>query len=592
MIQVADTLTPALHLPEWIVSAITLILILGFIPTMLFSWAYEITPEGIKKEKDVQRSESITAETAKKLDIITLVAVSGLAALIIYSRISPVKQESLPEKQIINKQELTKASITNNSKKASIAVLPFKDLSPGSDQAYFSDGLAEEILNALSKVNELTVASRTSSFSFKGHEAMGIPVIAERLNVQHILEGSVRRSGNQIRITVQLVDAEQDQQIWSQTFDKELTVSNLFAIQDEVANATVAQLGISFNTDSKINIKADTKNLDAYSAYLKAQQMFINRRMTSEIVALANKITDLDPKFARGLALSAAIHFVAPDYPAFHHSNENLREKSKRLALDSLAIDSNQSLPYAILAGNEFRNGTPDYDAAIKQFDIALSINPNETSALLWKGELLFALGYIDRAGELYEQCLAIDPAYENCKRKLSSIRLVQGKEEEAFKLFEQGFSKGMVYNDQLFFEPAYIAHGNESMAKLLITNIELSFGTPLLMDLRFQALNNPNFSYREHKQEILTIVELALGKPIDFTTFLGNYRAFEFRNYEAMFAEIDILRLLWSPYHTDFKQSPHWKRLIKEAGYFDYWKTHEFPPQCKPVGDNDFECY
>ena len=156
----------------------------------------------------------------------------------------------------------------------SIAVLPFADLSPSGDQEYFSDGIAEEILNVLVRVDNLKVASRTSAFGFKGQEALGIPTIAKRLNVRHVLEGSVRKSGEMLRITAQLIDASNDKHLWSQTYDRKLTTENIFAIQDEIANEIVKQLGIVMGGNGSgapiVSVKADTKNLNAYELYLQA----------------------------------------------------------------------------------------------------------------------------------------------------------------------------------------------------------------------------------------------------------------------------------------------------------------------------------
>ena len=307
LLQVADILTPALHLPEWILSAIALVLMLGIVPALLFSWAYELTPDGLKKDSEVDSASSNTSHTAKKLDVITIIAVVGIAALVIWQQSNPPSPSETVE-PIVTAMD---AGIVD----ASIAVLPFADLSPGGDQAHFSDGIAEEILNVLVRIESLKVASRTSAFGFKGQEALGIPLIAERLQVRHVLEGSVRKSGNTVRITAQLIDAKTDAHLWSDTFDRELTTENIFAVQDEIAGAIVAQLGAMLGDDgiAQSTVKVKTENLDAYDSFLKAQSLFHVRseKNVPEIIDLYTQAVAIDPNFAEAWAGLSAANLVA-----------------------------------------------------------------------------------------------------------------------------------------------------------------------------------------------------------------------------------------------------------------------------------------
>ncbi|MDH3902866.1 MAG: hypothetical protein OES90_06560, partial [Xanthomonadales bacterium] len=249
LLQVSDTLVPALHLPEWFNSGVAFVLIIGFPIAMIFAWAFEMTPEGIKKEKDVDRSQSITNVTSQKLNN---VIIGVLVLALVYFAIDKfilAPGRTLPgsdqisqqasdhtaetnEKSALTPVEVTPDSIEANNK--SIAVLPFVNMSSDPEQEYFSDGLSEELLNLLVKIPELHVAARTSSFSFKG-QSIEIPEIASRLNVDHVLEGSVRKSGNQLRITAQLIQADNGYHLWSETYDRQL--DNIFQIQDEIAHA-------------------------------------------------------------------------------------------------------------------------------------------------------------------------------------------------------------------------------------------------------------------------------------------------------------------------------------------------------------------
>ena len=210
VLQVGEVLAPALRLPEWTNSALAFFLLLGFPVVLFFAWAFEVTPEGIKFERDVDRSNSITHVTAKKVDRVIIGVLVVAVALFAFDKfvLDPSRDAELV-------QAATEAAGESEEpiSDQSIAVLPFADLSPEGDQEYFSDGIAEEILNVLVRVDELSVASRTSSFGFKGQEALGIPAIADKLRVRHVLEGSVRKAGDNVRITAQLIDAETDQHL-------------------------------------------------------------------------------------------------------------------------------------------------------------------------------------------------------------------------------------------------------------------------------------------------------------------------------------------------------------------------------------------
>ncbi len=267
IMQAGDTLAPALHLPEWVNSLLAFFLILGFPLAMFFAWAFEMTPEGIKKEKDVDRSKSITQVTGQKLNnVIIGILVLALAYFAI-------------DKFVLQPQVGTEPSIAagdaiieEKAKEQSIAVLPFVDMSANSDNEYFSDGLSEELLNILSKIKELRVAGRTSSFAFKGKDE-DLRSIGEKLNVVSILEGSVRKDDqrNRVRITVQLINVEDGYHLWSETYDRNL--DDIFAIQDEIAHKVAQALRITLlgEDESRLEQVANT-DIDAYDLYLKALQ--------------------------------------------------------------------------------------------------------------------------------------------------------------------------------------------------------------------------------------------------------------------------------------------------------------------------------
>jgi len=251
---VAEVIIGLANLPEWIGPTILGVLAVGFPIALIFSWFYELTPEGISLEKDVKPGESTTHATGRRMDFIVISMLAAAVILFAYDKwwIGPP-----PEK--------------------SIAVLAFENMSADPDQEYFSDGISEELLNLLAQIPELTVISRSSAFSFKGQD-IAIPAVAEQLNVAHVLEGSVRKMGNRVRIKAQLIEARSDSPLWSETYEREL--DDIFALQDEIAGAISDALKVKLALVAGQVVQptvSKTANTDAYDAYLRGREL-IHRR--------------------------------------------------------------------------------------------------------------------------------------------------------------------------------------------------------------------------------------------------------------------------------------------------------------------------
>lgn len=254
--EVASTLLPMFGAPDWVARALVIVIAIAFVPLMIFSWAYELTPEGLKRESQVNRDESITWRTGRKLDIVTITAVIAGIAFLAWSRMSPNVPATIVDIPAAG-PEVT-----------SVAVLPFVNMSGNSENEYFSDGLTETLLHMLAQVPELRVAARTSSFAFKGQDK-DIREIALALRVAHVLEGSVQRAGDRVRITAQLIRANDGFHVWSENYDR--TLDDIFGIQDEIATMVGNSL-----SDSLLGVRnkeiegVATTNVSAYDLYLQA----------------------------------------------------------------------------------------------------------------------------------------------------------------------------------------------------------------------------------------------------------------------------------------------------------------------------------
>ena len=269
ILQVGDTLAPALHLPESINTALAFFLILGFPLAIFLAWAYELTPEGLKRERDVDRTKSITHVTGRKLDsFIIAVLVLALGYFVFDKFVLDPSRDA----ELVQATTETVAKQATESREAetadkSIAVLPFLNMSDDAANEYFSDGISEEMLNLLTKIPELRVTSRTSAFSYKGKD-FKIADVGRELNVAYVLEGSVRKAGNKVRITVQLIEVDSDTHQWSETYDR--TLEDIFAIQDEIAAAVVAQLKVALL--GAVPMVRET-NPQAYALFLQGRHL-------------------------------------------------------------------------------------------------------------------------------------------------------------------------------------------------------------------------------------------------------------------------------------------------------------------------------
>jgi len=322
LLQVADLVLDNISAPAWVIQAMMLMVGLGFVAALVIAWAYEMTPEGIRREADVDRSDSIVAATGKKLDRIVIGFLVVAIAVLLYrqSVVAPVGP-TVPSEPPVTEHvvaesvvaELSEpASTTTTADIKSIAVLPFVNMSSDPEQEYFSDGITEEILNRLAKIQGLQVAARTSVFSFKG-QSRDIREVAEMLGVNTMLEGSVRRDGEQIRITAQLIRASDGFHLWSETYDRKL--DSIFAVQDEIAGqiATALQLNLGIARPGSGSSNPTTQP-EVYDLYLRARALH-RQRGPGILTALElfQQALEIDPEFApawAGLAHSYTVVFA------------------------------------------------------------------------------------------------------------------------------------------------------------------------------------------------------------------------------------------------------------------------------------------
>jgi adenylate cyclase len=577
-----------LEVPAWANRLVVILLAIGFPVVLLFAWVYEITPEGLKPTAEVDPHRSIRKLTGQRLDrAIMVLLVLGVAYLLV--------DKFWPSKHVAAVESAASVAGEHGTEHAppaaSIAILAFSDLSAEGNQGYFSDGIAEEILNVLAHVNGLKVASRTSSFQFRKSD-LGAPAIAQKLGVRHILEGSVRRAGDTVRISAQLIDASTDQHLWSQTFDRPLNTANLFAMQDEIAKSIVdhlaATMGSAADVAGPAARKADTADEDAYDLYLRGRSLFIarTRENLTEAARILKVAVAKDPKFARAWEMLGAVLVTSKSWDV---GDERDYQAGVDAVDTALRLDPNLSLAYAVRGEVQVdmipSRGAVGWEDSSASYSRAIEHDGTNATAYSWRGENYAALGYLDRAIQDYQRCQDIDPAYESCRLRLAVTYLYLGRTDDALRLFEMGLENGYIAGN-LPFAPAVAARGERFGALSILAGVYQA--DPQLIRPLFRALTDPTFGDRD-RQEALALVNRAKNTRNFIATALWMLKAYD----KIIAANVNVMHppIWWARDDAAWLKSQSRRQAMQYWHLPEYWRKHGFPPQCRPVGESDFEC-
>jgi len=419
--QVSDLVLEAIAAPEWVMQTLLFLLGLGFIASLIISWAYEVTPDGIKREVDITKNESITNLTAKKLDTITIFAVVVLVGLTVWQGLRPnsrqLSEEPTPAQtqtptqvnsiSAKTKNETTAPTLSKNISDRSIAVLPFINRSRNKDDQFFVDGIQDDLLTKLAKIHQMKVISRTSVMEYR-NTTKKIPQIAKELGVANILEGGVQRSGSHIRINAQLIHAATDEHLWAETYDKELNIDNVFAIQSEIAVAIAGAMKATLTMSEKEQInKPLTENLIAWEAY--------NRGLSNNSSSMKGfeessnnfkKAIKLDPNFANAHAALAQILMTIYWYDS---SRIEIPAQAWEAIQKSRSIDNNSADLFSAEAAYYYF-GFRDYDKALAATNKAIALSPNFAPAYEIKGYTLRRMGRFDDSIAALEVAASLNP--------------------------------------------------------------------------------------------------------------------------------------------------------------------------------------
>ncbi len=424
LIQIADIMIDNIGAPDWVFRTVLLVIAIGFPISLIMAWAFELTGDGIRRESAADPGEGTSPGPLRFLGptIIGLLAVA--LGVLLYQSGKQAGSDSGPAVSAPPAVAETVPAEGSNSAKAvnprSIAILPFLNMSSDEDQEYFSDGITEEIINAVVKIPGVAVPARTTVFAYKGHQG-DLREVGETLGVAHILEGSIRSQGDQIRVTAQLIKVEDGFHLWSETFDRQL--DNIFAVQEEIASAIAAEL-VGNLGGSSVTIPNQTSNMVAYDAYLKGRAALRDRDPIAR--EYLQQAIDADPKFAPAYAAMAI---------SYQSTNED-PDLAMGMADQALALDpDNVDALNAKAAALRHHRRWPEADAMFQQ---ALAIDPSSAELLEDYAEFLAFVGRMDEALQATSRGMSIDPNLMPLVAAHLEALYANGQGERAWQLVAQ----------------------------------------------------------------------------------------------------------------------------------------------------------
>lgn len=561
VVQVTSTVLPAFDLPSWLLRAVITALAIGFVPALVLAWVFELTPEGLKRESEVTRAESVAPETGRRLDRLLLLVLAVALGYFAFDKfvVAPRREAAQTEAA---RDEGRAESLVQSYGEKSLAVLPFVDMSPATDQAYFSDGIAEELLNLLAKVPQLRVASRRSAFSFKGQD-IDIPEIAKRLNVVHVLEGSVRKNGSKVRVTAQLIDARSDTQLWSQTWDRNL--DDIFVVEDEIAAAIVAQLKVKLLGDSP---KAKAVNPQAYSLFLQAHALSdqITNAGIQQSEALYEQALHIEPNYAAAWTGRSLNYFrlVNAGLLAAEKGNVLAREAVGR----AIAIDPTYAPAFA-LSGWLSMYRSNDLAAAADHLKRALELEPTSSDVVGRAAALMYNLGRLDAAIALGEYEVARDPLYIPGHFNLATRYLTAGRLDEAIASYRTVLRLSPGANGaQAAIGTALLLQGKAEAAleamRLETDEVERLLGLAMVS----HALGDSAASDRALAKLLPVHGRAVPGNIAYVMAYRGEVdRAFEWLQKAVQYNDPNLTEIVFLPYFDNIRGDPRWLPFLRQIG-------------------------
>jgi len=570
IIQVASALSSPLNLPEWFEAVVVALLAIGFPLSLLFAWAFDLTPDGIKF---TQLDDAAAKEVGSgNLDYALIGALIVVAAVTLWGQLPTASVSDLTQPHPVQEAP-------------SVAVLPFADMSPNGDQEYFGDGIAEELLNELTRLDGLQVAGRTSSFSFKQSDE-DLQAIGEALRVNSILEGSIRKDGDRVRITAQLINAADGYHLWSDTYDRELT--DIFAIQEEIARSVAGALGVRLGVGGVNAFRgAGTRNVEAYEVYLQGlnfggpQRAVIRSR-------LFEQATQLDSNYAAAWAQLGLVN-AARMWTALPEEAPALLDGALPLVRRAVELDPESAQAHSLLGTILYAQ--LDWIGGEEAHAMALS-RLADRATLGQYANLLMRTGRSAAAQTQYDAAESAEPMGGRPDPLRVHASLAQARFDEAREIVGWNpqaprapqTSLDLALNEGVPEEiktrlSAMLAVNNSSTA--LYSRVLSEFDSPELVLSTLRAAYADGSIQWPSKRHDIAMLAAYFSDP----EFALKVKAEEVRNTPIR------LFALWYPVMSEVRQLPEFKELVTDINLVAYWRAYGWADACRPLGENDFTC-
>ncbi len=594
--QIAELLLDTFNAPEWTMKFILVVLLIGFPVALFFAWAFELTPDGIKKEKDVDRSESMSRVTGQKLNnAIIGILVLALAYFAIDKFIlTPGRAQ--PGSEPFSQQTTEQATVTGEKRaptpietpleaSESVAVLPFVNMSSDPEQEYFSDGITEEIINALVKIPGLSVPARTSVFGFKGHQG-DVRKIGEQLGVAHVLEGSIRSQGKQVRITAQLIKVDDGFHLWSETYDR--TIDNIFIVQEEIASAIATvltgELGLGV-----ITVPNKTRNMEAYDIYLQGRALIRDRSL--EAIEVLKQATEIDPDFAPAWAALA----LAYQYGGYYSGDKKYQDLALTTARYTLTLDPENVDALTAMAA-AFRD-TWQWVEADRYFNAAVAIDPQSSELLEDYAEFLCMVGRWEECLAVAERGHTIDPLLSPLADVYASALTIHGRYQEALDVIEH-FEGWKAYYGSTWNTGILLASGDKDAAILAFTSAHPDELPEDYANALVTLLNDPQNTHALETLRSALSLEFKSQRNIAYAAsqqvlaFSGD-EDYLLNSMLALFSNNNWgnVEELWFPVLAPIRQRPQFAELLDLVNLPPYWDQTAWPDICQRLDDGRIEC-
>jgi TolB-like protein len=570
LLQVVNNVAPALMLPNWAATLVLVLLAIGFPVALLFCWIQQLAPAG-----------GDSKATTGRLDWVLISALIVVIGLVSYQQLAPNGATTAQPQTGV---EAAKAAAASPAGAISLAVLPFANMSGDASQEFFSDGITEEITSALVKIPDLRVVARTSAFEFKGQNR-NIQNIGQQLNASHLIEGSVRKQGERVRITVQLIKAADGTHVWSENYDRQLT--DIFAIQEEIARSIATSFNMRLGVAPGQNLVSDRpKDQETYELYLRGVAAL--RTRSRQELELLEQVVARDPNYAPGWAkLGEARREMALYYERRGEVSKRgpLVEGAEAAARKAIALAPGSAGGYGVLGAIAFWRGK--WAEAMDFYKEALARDPDDPEVLTTYAAALRNVGYLKESLVVRERQNLLEPLVPLYNRLRAEILLANARPDDAIPSlvkFRQDGVLAMAYAGQGRFSEAADLYDKFLSGSTVSTSGD--FARPLVeaagQVLRaaankaeppaqlpdFYSELNFVYAYTSTPERMLDWYEKAMKE--------GDYRPLGF---------------VWWPTPSSVRKTERFKTFVRDAGLVDYWRARGWPDLCKPVGANDFTC-